>query len=188
MRQSGTVETATQRLHRLTSYEPGRDWDVPVDDPAVLQDLQVNDLARLPWFFKRYPPGRSRLLLPRQLPSTAAPAVDVLAGTAETARGELDLPHLSRLLYLSAGVVRTMDRPYGTHPFRAAGSAGGRFPLELYVVVPAGSAVPAGRRDAGRCGAAPGCAGAARRVCTGMTRSSMRSSGWGPRPAATRPR
>jgi hypothetical protein len=40
------VETATLALHRLTSYEPGRDWDVPVDDPRVLQGLQVNDLAR----------------------------------------------------------------------------------------------------------------------------------------------
>jgi hypothetical protein len=136
------VETATQRLHRLTSYEPGHDWDAPVDDPAVVQDLQVNDLARLPWFFKRYPPGRSRLPLPRQLPRTAAPAVDVLAGTAEAPPGPLDLPHLSRLLYWSAGVVRTMDRPYGAHPFRAAGSAGGRFPLELYVAVPEGSTVP----------------------------------------------
>src|SRR5450631_2488874 len=144
MRQSGSVETATQRLHRLTSYEPGHDWDAPVDDPAVVQDLQVNDLARLPWFFKRYPPGRSRLPLPRQLPRTAAPAVDVLAGLAEARRGALDLPHLSRLLYLSAGVVRTMDRPYGTHPFRAAGSAGGRFPLELYVAVPEGAALPPG--------------------------------------------
>jgi SagB-type dehydrogenase family enzyme len=49
-----------------------------------------------------------------------------------------------RLLYLSAGVVRTMERPYGTHLFRAAGSAGGRFPLELYVVVPEGVPLPAG--------------------------------------------
>jgi hypothetical protein len=40
-------ETATQLLHRPTSYEPGRDWTEPVDDPRVLHDLQVNDLARL---------------------------------------------------------------------------------------------------------------------------------------------
>jgi hypothetical protein len=48
------------------------------------------------------------------------------------------------LLYLSAGVVRTMKRSYGVHPFRAAGSAGGRFPLELYVAVPPGALLPAG--------------------------------------------
>jgi SagB-type dehydrogenase family enzyme len=144
MGEGASGETATQRLHRLTSYEPGRDWTVPADDPWVLQDLQVNDLARLPWFVKRYPQGLPRLPLPRELPGTAAPAIAVLAGTAQVAPTALDLPHLSRLLYLSAGVVRTMERPYGIHPFRAAGSAGGRFPLELYVAVPDGVALPPG--------------------------------------------
>jgi hypothetical protein len=79
------------------------------------------------------------------LPPTTAPAVAVLAGTAGVADTELDRPHLSRLLHLSAGVVRTAEwRPGQTWPFRAAGSAGGRFPLELYVAVPYGSLVPAG--------------------------------------------
>ena len=50
------METATQALHRLTSYEPGREWDEPIDDPRVLQDLETNDLERLPWFYKRYDP------------------------------------------------------------------------------------------------------------------------------------
>ena len=138
------METATQRLHRLTSYEPGRDWDLPIDDPWVIQDLEANDLSRLPWFVKRYPAGLPRLSLPRELPPTSAQAVAVLAGTAEVGPAPLDLAQLSRLLYLSAGVVRTMERPYGTHPFRAAGSAGGRFPLEVYVAVPPGGPLPAG--------------------------------------------
>jgi hypothetical protein len=138
------METDTQRLHRLTSYEPGRDWDAPVDDPAVVQDLQVNDLSRLPWFVKRYPGDLPRIPLPRELPPTSAPAVAVLAGSAEVSPAPLDLAQLSRLLHLSAGVVRTMERPYGVHPFRAAGSAGGRFPLELYVAVPLGGSLPAG--------------------------------------------
>jgi hypothetical protein len=137
-------ETATQRLHRLTSYEPGRDWTVPADDPGVVQDLQVNDPVRLPWFFKRYPQRLARLRLPRELPGTAVPAISVLAGTARVAPAELDLAQLSRLLYLSAGVVRTMELPYGIQPFRAAGSAGGRFPLELYVAVPDGVPLPPG--------------------------------------------
>ena len=115
------MESATQRLHRLTSYEPGRDWDLPIDDPWVIQDLEANDLSRLPWFVKRYPAGLPRLSLPRELPPTSAPAVAVLAGTGGVSTGPLDLAQLSRLLYLSAGVVRTMERPYGTHPFRAAG-------------------------------------------------------------------
>jgi hypothetical protein len=144
MRDGADGETATQTLHRLTSYEPGRQWTVPPDDPRVLQDLQVNDLSRLPWFVKRYPQELPRLSLPRELPGTTAPAISVLAGSARVAPAALDLPHLSRLLYLSAGVVRTMERSYGVHPFRAAGSAGGRFPLELYVAVPDGGPLPPG--------------------------------------------
>ncbi|HEY3952032.1 MAG TPA: hypothetical protein VGM53_01540 [Streptosporangiaceae bacterium] len=137
-------ETATQTLHRLTSYIPGRDWTEPADDPRVLQDLEVNDMARLPWFIKRYPQRLPRLALPRELPGTAAPAIAVLAGTARVTPAALDPPQLSRLLYLSAGVVRTMERPNGVHPFRAAGSAGGRFPLEVYVAVPDGQPLPPG--------------------------------------------
>ena len=138
------METATQTLHRLTSYEPGREWDEPVDDPRVVQDLEVNDLDRLPWFYKRYEGSLPRVSLPRDLPSTTAPAVAVLAGTADVAPADLDLPQLSRVLHLSAGVVRTTIRPYATWLFRAAGSAGGRFPLELYVAVPEGAHLPAG--------------------------------------------
>ena len=138
------MENPTQILHRLTSYEPGREWDEAIDDPRVVQDLKANDLARLPWFYKRYPESLPRVRLPRDLPPTTAPAVAVLAGTAEIARVDLDLPQLSRRLHLSAGIVRTSMRKYGPHPFRAAGSAGGRFPLELYVAVPEGTLLPAG--------------------------------------------
>ncbi|MEV4702969.1 hypothetical protein [Actinoplanes sp. NPDC049316] len=138
------METATQRLHRLTSYEPSRSWTDPADDPALVQDLEVNDLSRLPWFVKRYPDGLPRADLPRDLPATTAPAVAVLAGTAAVQPSALSLAHLARILFLSAGVVRTAERTYGTHPFRAAGSAGGRFPLELYVAVPDGGELPAG--------------------------------------------
>lgn len=153
------METATQALHRLTSftwdwYEPSRDeldlmWTVPVDDPRVVRDLEVNDLGRLPWYYKRYGEDLPRERLPRDLPPTTAPAVGVLAGTAEVPAAAVDLPHLSRLLHLSAGVVRTVVRerdsrgrpfrPPTTQLFRAAGSAGARFPLELYVAVPDGT-------------------------------------------------
>jgi nitroreductase family protein len=138
------METATQTLHRLTSYSPGREWDEPAHDPRVVQDLEVNDLDRFPWFYKRYAGSLPTVPLPRDLPITTGSAVDVLAGTTDVAASELDLPQLSRLLHLSAGVVRTTVRPYATWLFRAAGSAGGRFPLEVYVVVPEGTDVPAG--------------------------------------------
>ena len=70
--------------------------------------------------------------------------MDVLAGLADIEPAALDLGQLGRLLYLAAGVVRTTERPYGTWLFRAAGSAGGRFPLELYVAIPEGTELPAG--------------------------------------------
>jgi hypothetical protein len=138
------METATQTLHRLTSYEPGQEWDPPVDDPRVVRDLEANDLDRFPWFFKRYPGSLPELALPRDLPPTKHSAVEVLAGTAEVEPGSLDLPQLSRLLHLCAGVTRTTERPYATWFFRAAGSAGGRFPLEVYVAVPDGADLPPG--------------------------------------------
>ncbi|HKG43286.1 MAG TPA: hypothetical protein VKB10_03455 [Gaiellaceae bacterium] len=138
------METATQTLHRLTSYEPGREWDEPPDDPRVLQDLETNEIERLPWFYKRYRQPLPRVELTRELPSTSAAAAAVLAGTADVAPATLDLAQLARLLHLAAGVVRTTERPAGRWLFRAAGSAGGRFPLELYVAVPEGTALPAG--------------------------------------------
>ena len=138
------MELATHKLHRLTSYEPSREWTDPVDDPAIVRDLEVNDVDRLPWFYKRYADDLPRFELPRDLPATTAPAVAVLGGTATVEPAELTVGHLARILFLSAGVVRTAERPYGTHLFRAAGSAGGRFPLELYVAVPEGTALPAG--------------------------------------------
>ena len=147
-------ETATRTLHRLTSYtwewyEPSREdddliWNVPVEDPRVVPDLVPNDLDRFPWFFKRYAQDLPRVALPRELPPTAVQAVAVLGGTADVTPTELDLPNLSRVLHLSAGVVRTMERPFATYLFRAAGSAGARFPLEVYVAVPEGLGLPAG--------------------------------------------
>ncbi|HMC69182.1 MAG TPA: nitroreductase family protein, partial [Mycobacteriales bacterium] len=138
------VETATQIYHRLTSYAPDREWDVPVDDPRVVQDFESNDISRLPWFYKRYAGDLPRVSLPRDLPTTELSTVEVMAGMSDTPAAPLDLGQLARVLYLSSGVTRTTERPYATWLFRAAGSAGGRFPLELYVAIPEGNAVPAG--------------------------------------------
>src|SRR4051794_35623976 len=132
VREGGDVENATQTLHRLTSYadfNEDRLWEPPVDDARVVTSFEPNDVEHLPWFFKHYPADLPRVELPRELPPTSAAAIDVLAGTAAVTPAELDLSQLSRVLHLCSGVVRTSPRRYGQYLFRAAGSAGGRFPL-----------------------------------------------------------
>ncbi|HXR27212.1 MAG TPA: hypothetical protein VN771_05065, partial [Candidatus Baltobacteraceae bacterium] len=127
----------TARLyHRLTSYSymPPGVWPTPVDDPLILQDFVPNDLTRWPTPCKVYPPGLPVVALPRSWPAIETPATVVLAGQSPGAPGRLDLPTVARLLHLSAGVVRVWqykDRPLQL--FRAAGSAGGRSPFEVYL-------------------------------------------------------
>jgi hypothetical protein len=141
------TETVTQALHRLTCFPPDPEWSDPIDvnaDARLVQDLEVLDLDRIPWPYKRYEQELPRRVLPVELPTTTASALSVLAGAARPAEPELDLAQLARLLFLSAGVVRARKWRDGWVLFRASGSAGGRFPLELYVAVPQGSALPAG--------------------------------------------
>ena len=132
-----TTETATQALHRLTSYPSDPDWDEPLDlsaDARLLQDFVPLDLERLPWQYKRYEEDLQR----RELPAELARAGESSA---------LDLAQLARLLYFSSGVVRFSEwapAPGGRFLFRASGSAGGRYPLELYAAVPEGMGLPAG--------------------------------------------
>jgi SagB-type dehydrogenase family enzyme len=123
--------------HRLSSYTytPPPYPVPPIDHPLVVQDFVPNDLERLPPPWKVYPPDLPRVELPRVWPSPRLSATAVLAGQPVHAATSLDLSSLARLLHLSAGVVRLRE-PTATRRllwFRAAGSAGGRFPLELYV-------------------------------------------------------
>jgi SagB-type dehydrogenase family enzyme len=128
-------------LHRLTSYVPGRDWDVPVDDPRVRHDLAPSDPSTRPPHFKAYPAGLDVLALPRELPDPGAAATAVLAGVTCPPQ-PLDAAQLGRVLFLGAGVVRT--RKDDGWPFRASGSAGARFPLEVYASVRGVAGVPDG--------------------------------------------
>jgi SagB-type dehydrogenase family enzyme len=116
----------------LTSYGPELDFPAkPAGHPLVLRDFVANDVARWPPQYKRY----------GELPRTALPRDWRPGGSATVAlAGHVhppvtpDVAAVGRVLYLSAGVVRTSKRSHGrTVLFRAAGSAGGRFPLELYV-------------------------------------------------------
>jgi hypothetical protein len=125
----------TARLyHELTSYVPEREWTDPVDHPLVLQDFAPNDFERWPPSHKLYPDGLPVVELPREWPAVEASATAVLAGHAVGPPTRPDIPSLARLLHLSAGVVRVEEREGRPRLLlRAAGSAGGRFPLELYV-------------------------------------------------------
>src|SRR3954467_12153618 len=55
--ESDPMETATQTLHRLTSYAPELEWDIPIDDPRVVADFVSTDIDRFPWFYKRLRTG-----------------------------------------------------------------------------------------------------------------------------------
>jgi hypothetical protein len=127
-------------FHRLTSYEPAREWTDTADDPWIVTSFEPNDMDLLPPPFKEFPPTLPVVPLPRELPAPGGSSLAVLGGHAADAAA-LDLSQLSRLLHLSAGIVRAEERNDGRLIlFRAAGSAGARFPLEIYVVIPEGAA------------------------------------------------
>ncbi|HEX8004164.1 MAG TPA: SagB/ThcOx family dehydrogenase [Mycobacteriales bacterium] len=137
------LDSGAGLLHVLTSYVPDREWDVPVDDPRVRHDLTPNDPETLPPPVKAYPADLPRVALPRDLPRVPVPATAVLAGT-QGPRQPLDAAHLGRVLFLGAGVVRTSERDGRRHLYRAAGSAGARFPLEVYASTRGVTGVPDG--------------------------------------------
>jgi SagB-type dehydrogenase family enzyme len=127
-------------FHRLTSYEPGREWTDTIDDPWLVTSFEPNDLAIQPPTVRELRHRLPTVPLPRELPAPAGGTLEVLCGRAGGGAA-LDLGQLARILHLSAGIVRTEERSGGrTVTFRAAGSAGARFPLEVYVVVPEGTA------------------------------------------------
>jgi hypothetical protein len=131
--------------HALTSYAPEREWTEPVEDERVLRDFEPNVRATFPTHSKAYPDDLPFVELPRTWPPAAASATAVLAGTARSRPVAPDLAQLARVLHLSAGIVRLAERGDGRlYRFRAAGSAGGQFPFELYVAARAVGALPDG--------------------------------------------
>ncbi|MBS2532901.1 hypothetical protein KGQ20_08950 [Catenulispora sp. NF23] len=162
------IESATGALHRLTRLAPDWEWNKRADDPRIRHDIESNDEKRRTPPVKSYQDTLPRTALPRDLPAGSKPALAVLGGTtsagaesasdgqggtaptgtesASAGTAPLDLAALSRVLFLAAGVVRSRQEDFGTVLFRASGSAGNRFPLELYVAIPElpGSDLPSG--------------------------------------------
>jgi SagB-type dehydrogenase family enzyme len=137
------LDSGAGLLHRLTAYRPDQDWDKPVnDDPRVLQDFRSMDPDTRPPQFKTYAAGLPTVALPRDLPDSPA-ATAVLAGTASSPV-PLDAAQLGRVLFLGGGVVRYAERDGRRSYFRASGSAGGRFPLEIYTSTRNVAGVPDG--------------------------------------------
>ena len=141
----------TARLyHALSSYSRDhwdvvRDWSIPRDHPLVLRDFVDNDRPTFPAHFKTYPADLPTVALPRAWPMRGRPTLEVLAGTADAAPATLDLERLARLLHLSAGVVRIVERRDGrVFWFRSAKSAGGLFPIEVYVAARGVDGLPDG--------------------------------------------
>ena len=94
------------------------------------------DMQRKPPAYKRYralPP----LPLPAEVPPLAVPTLEAVAATGQAAGAvqTCDLTTLAGLLFFSAGRIRTRAfAGAGEVAFRAAASAGGLYPIEIYVV------------------------------------------------------
>ncbi len=100
----------------------------------MLRDFETNVLETFPSPCKAYPAGLATVQLPRGWSVGGGSATAVLAGRRVAAGATLDLTRLARILHLSAGVARVAERRDGRrYLFRASGSAGGLFPLELYI-------------------------------------------------------
>jgi SagB-type dehydrogenase family enzyme len=120
--------------HQLSSCKSVSEWRVPIEHPLVLKNFETDVLETFPAHCKTYPAGLPTVELPRSWRSGVGSATAVLAGRSLPPQGALDLAQLARLFHLSAGVLRTAERTDGRYfKFRASGSAGGLFPLELYL-------------------------------------------------------
>lgn len=105
-----------REYHRLTVHDPS---GLRPDDPRLVRGYRPLVWHRKPPQFKTYP-GLEVTPLPKDIASCDG--------------GQGDVGLLSRLLFLSAGVVRRAEVGGQTMYFRAAGSAGNLSPVEVYVV------------------------------------------------------
>jgi SagB-type dehydrogenase family enzyme len=112
-----------RRYHEGTKHSP----------EGVRASAHYLDWGNRPEPFKEY--GRiDPLPLPSELPRPERAALDAIADRSGLTAAPLALPDLARLLRWGAGVVRTRRFPAGeTYHFRTYASAGGLYPIELYL-------------------------------------------------------
>jgi SagB-type dehydrogenase family enzyme len=91
------------------------------------------DPARRPTPFKQF--DGPRVLLPTEGLPLQRPGQKSARATDHAPPGRMDLAKLGRLLWHTNGCTRIDEHPWGVHHFRAAPSAGGMYPTEVYVAV-----------------------------------------------------
>ncbi len=130
-------------LHRLTSYTPSASGTCPVDDPRVRHDLDAQRPGDRAAVVRRTTPPTCRASRCRE---TCRPPTSRRrrCSRASRRRRRLDAAGLGRVLFLGAGVVRFVQRGERRIIFRASGSAGARFPLEVYACTRGVDGVPDG--------------------------------------------
>jgi SagB-type dehydrogenase family enzyme len=127
-----------------TGYEPLRYHELTKHSPkSVRAGSHRLDWMDQPDPFKSYP-DLQPLSLPKRAPNTSFPTMEAVAGRLGKPR-PLDLPELSRLLVLAAGVRRVRPQTTGkpVH-LRTYASAGALYPNEVYVACAAIDGLDAG--------------------------------------------
>ena len=100
----------------------------------MLKEFRSDVLETFPAPCKTYEAGLPVVELPLEWSVPGHTATAVLSGQFPAEPAALNISLVARVLHLSAGVIRLAERSDGRrYMFRASGSAGGRFPLELYL-------------------------------------------------------
>jgi hypothetical protein len=102
---------------------------------SVRMNPHFLDWDNKPLLFKIYP-TLEVIRLPKDFRETGRSALDAIAMPERAAAPEAipDLETLARLLFFSAGVIRSKKHEQGETFFRAAACTGALYELELYIV------------------------------------------------------
>lgn len=113
---------AARRYHQLTKHSY---WKVRLGPHGL-------DWANQPIPFKLYK-GLEPIPLPRDLPRTGAPALEVVGSPPWPGPGRPTLATLASILFFSAGITKRMRYPGGEIYFRAAACTGALYHIDIYL-------------------------------------------------------